>query len=80
MKNDDHALLQFATAESVRSELFRIGNVVNVWPLRREPLRHFSNRVALELEAAIAEREALLAIVLSLQNHPTCDSRHQSNE
>jgi hypothetical protein len=33
MKNDHHTLLQFATAESVRTELFRIGNVVNVWPL-----------------------------------------------
>lgn len=68
----DCNLLNYATAECVRRELERIGNIVNVWSLRKEPLRDFSNRVALELECAIAEREALLAIVLSLQRHPSC--------
>ena len=75
MKLPEQPLLQFATAECVRRELENIGNVVNVWRLRKEPLRNFSHRIALELEASIMAREEMLAIVLSLQKHPTCNSR-----
>ncbi len=71
-------LVEYATAECVRTELARIGNVVNVWPLRHEPQRNFCHRIALELEASIAERETLLAIVLSLSNHPTCNPSEKS--
>ena len=81
------SLLQHATTECVKTEFIRIGNIVNVWRLRKEPLRHFSHRIALTLqeeicnrENEIADREALLAIVLSLQKHPSCNSRDQSHD
>jgi hypothetical protein len=69
----DLDLFRFATDQCVKAELVRIGNIVNVWQLRHEPRRNFCHRIALELEASIAEREALLAIVLSLAKHPTCN-------
>jgi hypothetical protein len=74
MNGSTQLIVDQATAECVRSELARIGNTVNVWRFKNEPLRNFSHRIALELEASIAAREEMLAIVLSLQKHPICKS------
>lgn len=78
MSANQDDLVQHATEECVRSELRRIGEVVNVWPLRGELRRNFCHRIALELEASIAERESLLAIVLSLSKHPTSTATEPS--
>jgi hypothetical protein len=74
---DELPLLDFANQQAIARKLDQIGYIVGERRRSRDNLRSFAHRIALSIqeeicarEREIADREALLSLVLSLGKSP----------